>query len=416
MNAHAVASLQHQRFLERDLRCAVDPFDQHMPGLPAAAAVDAPGGTKRALEAGRNPARLQHPITALKPEPAAELAGPAGVSAQAEALDHERVACLVVLDRDHPRVAVAHGAERPRSIHVAQRAPAAEAAVVALPVRPGGRMAAGVGQRRKGAVVGGRGAIGNAGAERADDEVDQHRQRRIVGAHRRGRFGADDRALGQDQLERAERALVGIALRQQQVSKCEPRHGFAAAAAAGIHGSVHLGGQLRQIDRHIIVLDDDGDFAGQRVSVQPVVVEHALRRIGAVGNGADRRARFGLGLIPDRVERVPKCRDAIACDQFHHAVAAEQTPADLRVDVAHHLDRKARVVLDHPVHLEHRFAARAQLHGAELDALLEDIGGELRYRTDVPAADVDPVHDHHHEADQRRLLRRIDRRVHGDVV
>src|SRR4051812_27378469 len=131
VNAHAVASLQHQRFLERDLRRAVDPFDQHMPGLPAAAAVDAPGGTKRAFEAGRNPARLQHPITALKPEPAAELAGPAGVRAQAEALDHERVARLVVLDGDHPRVAMAHGAEWSGPIHIAQRAPAAEAAVVA---------------------------------------------------------------------------------------------------------------------------------------------------------------------------------------------------------------------------------------------------------------------------------------------
>ena len=34
----------------------------------------------------------------------------------------------------------------------------------------------------------------------------------------------------------------------------------------------------------------------------------------------------------------------------------------------------------------------------------------------VAAADVDPVHHHHHEADQHLPLRRVDRRVHGDVV
>ena len=74
--------------------------------------------------------------------------------------------------------------------------------------------------------------------------------------------------------------------------------------------------------------------------------------------------------------------------------------ADLRIDVPHHFDRKSRVVLDHPIHFRHRLAARAQLDGAELDSFLENIGGEFRERTDVAAADVDPVHDDDHEPDQ----------------
>ena len=73
-------------------------------------------------------------------------------------------------------------------------------------------------------------------------------------------------------------------------------------------------------------------------------------------------------------------------------------------------------MLDHPHPFEHRLTARTQLHSAELDAFLKDIGGELRQRADVAAPDVDPVHHHHHEADQHRELRRIDWRVHGDVV
>src|SRR5206468_3300885 len=83
-----------------------------------------------------------HPIAALEPEPATELAGSAGVSAQAEALDHEWVARLVVLDWDHPRVAMAHGAERSGPIHGVQRAPTGEAAAVALPGYARGRAAA----------------------------------------------------------------------------------------------------------------------------------------------------------------------------------------------------------------------------------------------------------------------------------
>ena len=73
-------------------------------------------------------------------------------------------------------------------------------------------------------------------------------------------------------------------------------------------------------------------------------------------------------------------------------------------------------MLDHPDHLEHGFAARAQLDGAELDAFLEDVGRELRQRADVTAADVDPVHDDDHEADQLRPLQSVDRSVHRHIV
>ena len=155
------------------------------PGCAVAAAVHAPRRRKRALEPGRDAARRQHQVAPFEPKPAAELAGPAGIGAQPEALDHERVARFVHLDRDQPGVAVALGAERARPIHVGERAPAAEAAVVALPEQAGVGMAARVGERAERAVVRRRDPVGNRRAERTDDEIDQHRQRRIVGAHRR---------------------------------------------------------------------------------------------------------------------------------------------------------------------------------------------------------------------------------------
>ena len=161
-------------------------------------------------------------------------------------------------------------------------------------------------------------------------------------------------------------------------------------------------GSCREVDRHLVAGDDHRHLARQGARIEPVVVEGRLGRVGAVGNGADRGARLGLGLVPDGVDRAAEGRDAVAVDQFGDAVAAHQAAADLRIDVAHHLDRKARVVLDHPDDFAHRLAARPQLDGAELDALLEDVGGELRQRADVAAADIDPVHHHDHEADQRR--------------
>ena len=47
-------------------------------------------------------------------------------------------------------------------------------------------------------------------------------------------------------------------------------------------------------------------------------------------------------------------------------IAAEETAAELRLDVAHQLQRKARVVLDDAVDLFDRLALRPQLDGAQL--------------------------------------------------
>ena len=57
-----------------------------------------------------------------------------------------------------------------------------------------------------------------------------------------------------------------------------------------------------------------------------------------------------------------------------------------------------------------------QLDGAELDAFLKNVGREFRERSDIAAADIDPVHHDDHEADQAGPLWRVDRRIHRDVV
>ncbi len=152
----------------------------HIAGRRIAAAMHAPGRAQRALEARRHAGCRQHEIAPLTPSPPRNSPAPPEVRTQLEALDHERIARLVHLDRDHPRVAVAHGAERPRPVLAGERAPAAEAAVVALPERAAVGPPAREGERRERAVVAARHAIGQRRPQRADDEVDQRRQRRIV--------------------------------------------------------------------------------------------------------------------------------------------------------------------------------------------------------------------------------------------
>src|SRR5436190_1037598 len=93
-------------------------------------------------------------------------------------------------------------------------------------------------------------------------------------------------------------------------------------------------------------------------------------------------------------------------------IAPEQAAGELRRDVAHELDRLARVVLDDAVDFLDRLAALPQLDRAQLQAFAENVG-RMRHR----AGDVDPVHIDGEEADQARALRSgMDRRVHDRVV
>src|SRR5712671_4583343 len=95
LDADPVARLELDRVLERGPGCAVGGVDHHIARLAVAPAMQAPGRTFGALEARRHPARRQHQIAAREAQPAAKFSGPARIRAQAEALDHERVARLV---------------------------------------------------------------------------------------------------------------------------------------------------------------------------------------------------------------------------------------------------------------------------------------------------------------------------------
>jgi hypothetical protein len=71
---------------------------------------------------------------------------------------------------------------------------------------------------------------------------------------------------------------------------------------------------------------------------------------------------------------------------------------------------------DQAVDFLHRLAARAQLHGTELDAFLKDVGRIFRERTDDAPAHVEPVHDDDEERDQGVPIGREHRRVHHHIV
>src|SRR5262245_43712332 len=124
-----------------------------MGGHCIVAVVDSPGRAHGTFEPGLHPAWREHQIAALEPKAAAELARAAGVRAQAESFDQERIARFLHFDGDQPCVAVTVGPERSGPVHVAERTPAAEAAVVALPELAVLGTAAGEMQRGEGPIV-----------------------------------------------------------------------------------------------------------------------------------------------------------------------------------------------------------------------------------------------------------------------
>ena len=171
------------------------------------AAGEPPGRILRALVVDVGDAFLQRPIGQIDAEPAAMLAGAAGIRAQGKALDQERILDLLQLDRRAAHVALADRDRRELAVLVRASAPAAAEDVhqqEAPPVRPeaADRAAAHV------ALVRGRDALGQRRRQRLEDGVDHGRQRDAPEPERRRPSGVEDLALGQDQLERPEAAFV----------------------------------------------------------------------------------------------------------------------------------------------------------------------------------------------------------------
>ena len=186
---------------------------------------------------------------------------------------------------------------------------------------------------------------------------------------------------------------------------------------ARIVGTTHLIADRREIDGEFAVLDPYGDIDGDRlVEVDPVIVEKASRLVDAVRDGCDRGARRRFRVAPDRRD----CREhqilAMPRQQRLEELPALDAGGMLSGDVAKQHFRQPGVVFDDPQHLLHQFAAPIELHRAQVQSLLHQLGRvRPEARTGIGAADVDPMHGDDHEGDEPSAGAE-DRRVHRDIV
>src|SRR5262249_11034380 len=129
LDGHEIAGLEPiGAFLLDALLVGRSGFGQHEAArLRLLAALYTPGRELGAVEIGAEQARPQDAIALSESQPSAEFAGAGGVFAQRELLDPERHQRLLQLQRDDPRVAMRHGAERAGAVVGGAGAPAAVA-------------------------------------------------------------------------------------------------------------------------------------------------------------------------------------------------------------------------------------------------------------------------------------------------
>src|SRR5207302_11734 len=107
-----------------------------------------------------------------------------------------------------------------------------------------------------------------------------------------------------------------------------------AALARRAHAMRH-GLRDRAIDHFDHAMAAHARFQRDRlIEIHAVVVEMVAERVGAVGNRADRSARFALGVIQKIRKIALEPRDTVARDEIVHAAFGDAARRDLRLQIA----------------------------------------------------------------------------------
>src|SRR6185437_12294815 len=384
-------------------------------GCARSAAAHAPRRAAGAVEIGAQRAWGENAVMLDEAEPAAKAPGPAGIGPQRQPLIAVGIERLLQLHRNDARIAMRHGAERAGAVMGGASAPTAMARIMAVEERAVGP-AAGEADRGIGAEMRAGDALGQRRLERLDDGVDDGGEGRAVHSHRRGRLGADNLARRQHELQRTKRTLIGGLAGRDEIHEGDARSGNAAAVIARIDAALNLGRDVGIVDGHVVARDDDLDLDRNAHVAHAVIVEEGFRAVDAVGNPGDAGADRRLAAVENEIDRCAIGRDAEFLGEVSRQVAAQQAACELRLDIAHQLQRKARIVFDDAQYLLDRLAFRPDLDGAVLNAFHENIGRGIGGGADRGAADVDPVHIDREKADELARRAGIDRRIHHRVV
>src|SRR5579862_766585 len=269
-----------------DERCVVDSA-----GL---ASVQTPGWVLGTLAIDISNAVLQRAIGEIDSKPAAMIAGTAGIRTQGKALDEKRILNLLQLDRGATHIALTDRYRSGFAVLVRTSTPSA-AENVHQQEAPAVRPIATDRTSPHVTFMRGRNLFRQHRRQCLEDGVDDGRQRDAPESKRRRRFGIEDFARWQNELQWTETTFIDRRMRLGETFERYAR-GRKTTGIAGIGGSRHLIVHLRKVDDGAIAIDRHLDFDSQRrVEGAAVIIEKTLRLVDAVRNSTDEGARLLFG-------------------------------------------------------------------------------------------------------------------------
>ena len=184
-------------------------------------------------------------------------------------------------------------------------------------------------------------------------------------------------------------------------------------AVGRVDRAAHLRIGAGPVDDQLVALDGHGDVESHR-RIDDAVVLHVLGElVDAVRDGLDLGPHPALGVVHELVRGLLDELAAEAVEQLDHAPLGDPQRADLRVEVAPRVPRRAVVGHDQPPQVHVVDVALDDLDRRDPQALLEDLGGVRGEAADGLAADLGEMADVGHEAEQLAL---VEDRAHDAVL
>ena len=179
----------------------------------------------------------------------------------------------------------------------------------------------------------GRDPVGHGPGQRLHDQFGDVK-RRPGGEGRRRRHGVDQGALGRDDPQGPEVALVGRQVGRRQSLEGQGRHAHGVAQGQ-VHGPAHHVVGPGQVHGEGVVGDGDGDLQPEHgVAVDAVVVHPALGGPGSLGQLRQAAAGHPLAVVQDLLDRLLEGVEAEAVDDLPHPLLPHAQAGDLGVEVA----------------------------------------------------------------------------------
>ena len=191
--------------------------------------------------------------------------------------------------------------------------------------------------------------VGNRRRERLEDSVDDRHRVSHPPAHRRRLDRAHHLPRREDDLERAEAAVVDRQVERGREALERDLRARTPGGLAGVVEAAHLVAHAAQVDGHPVVRD--GDLHPDRhaaAGVDAVVVQERLGLVDAVGDRAHALARGRLALVHDGADAAQHGVAAVLRQELEEALLAGAHRRDLRAQVAHRALGDADVHADDP--------------------------------------------------------------------